>query len=116
MILLMIVLLQPVPADFSPVDCLVDSLQNNSMYPDPFPEDVLIMLEGEDTSTCIDSDDQYFDFAFRENHEPGGSGDPNTCPVIDRFRVYRNGTIFWFSPLPGMYIPWEDYIAGITGL
>ncbi len=116
MILLLILILQPLPDDFSPVDCLLDSLQYNSIYPDPFPEDVLIMLEDEDTSTCIDSDDHYFDFVLRENHKPGGPGDPNTSPVIDRFRVYSDGTILWFSPLPGMYIAWEDFLAGVTGL
>ncbi len=116
MILLMILLLQPVPDDFSPAGYLLDCLQNNSMYPDPFPEDVLIFLEDEDSTACGDSLNHYFDITFRENHEIGGVGDPNTAPVIDRFRVYRDGTILWFSPLPGMYIPWEDYIAGITEL
>ena len=116
MILLMILLLQPLPDDFSPVDYLVACLQHDSMYAEPFPDDVMIILEQEDTTTCRGSHDHYYDIVLRENHLPGGEGDPSTAPVLDRFRVNADGTILWFSPLPGMYIPWEDYTAGITGL
>ncbi len=109
MLILLTLMLQITPDEFPPVDYLVQCLQEDSMYSDPFPGDIMIILEREDST------DHYFDFALREDHE-GGAGDPATCPVIDRFRVYADGTILWFSPLPGMYISWEDYIAGITGL
>ena len=116
MMILMTLLMLPGISDVSPVDYLVVALQHDSMYADPFPGDILVFLESEDSTTSVESAEHYFDFVFRENHEPGGAGDPDTAPVIDRFRVYTDGTIMWFSPLPGMYIPWEDYIAGLTGL
>ena len=54
MILLMILLLQPVPDDFSPVDFLVTALQTDSMYSNPFPEDVLIILAERATTRKFD--------------------------------------------------------------
>ena len=31
----------------------------------------------------------FFEFALRENHSPKCGGDPDTAPVVDRYRVYR---------------------------
>src|SRR5437660_9397515 len=33
--------------------------------------------------------DAYFQFVLRENHNAKCDGDPETSPVIDRYRVYR---------------------------
>src|SRR5438105_8841697 len=33
--------------------------------------------------------DVYFQFVLRENHNAKCDGDPETSPVIDRYRVYR---------------------------
>lgn len=33
--------------------------------------------------------DAYFQFALREKHDAKCGGDPETSPVVDRYRVYR---------------------------
>src|SRR5439155_20553049 len=42
--------------------------------------------------------DAYFQFVLRENHNAKCDGDPETSPVIDRYRVYRqSGKIEWLG-------------------
>jgi hypothetical protein len=55
----------------------------------------------------------YFDIAIREVHVPGGSGDPNISPVIDRFRVYRRGEVIWWHPLYGEFVPFEECLENL---
>ncbi len=51
----------------------------------------------------------YYDIAVREVHRPGGEGDPNTAPILDRFRVYsRGGEILWWQPLIGSLLPYSE--------
>src|SRR5436190_22145297 len=40
----------------------------------------------------------YFQFVLRENHNAKCDGDPETNPVVDRYRVYRRaGKIEWLD-------------------
>jgi hypothetical protein len=40
----------------------------------------------------------YFQFVLRENHNAKCGGDPETRPVVDRYRVYRrSGKIEWLE-------------------
>jgi hypothetical protein len=49
----------------------------------------------------------YFEFVLRENHNAKCGGDPETSPVVDRYRVYRkSGNIDWLEPVAGN---WEPY-------
>jgi hypothetical protein len=42
----------------------------------------------------------YFQFVLRENHTAKCGGDPDTNPVIDRYRVYlASGKIEWLNAL-----------------
>ena len=42
--------------------------------------------------------DAYFQFALREKHDAKCGGDPETSPVVDRYRVYRrSGKIEWLE-------------------
>ncbi|MCK4504101.1 MAG: hypothetical protein KAW14_00675 [Candidatus Aegiribacteria sp.] len=51
----------------------------------------------------------YYDIAIREVHRPGGEGDPNTAPILDRFRVYsRGGEILWWNPVFGSLLPYSE--------
>jgi hypothetical protein len=44
--------------------------------------------------------DAYFQFVLRENHNAKCGGDPQTSPVVDRYRVYRrSGKIEWWEPI-----------------
>jgi hypothetical protein len=49
----------------------------------------------------------YFQFVLRENHNAKCGGDPETSPVVDRYRVYRkSGKIEW---LEGIEDNWQTY-------
>jgi len=40
----------------------------------------------------------YFQFALREKHDAKCGGDPETGPIVDRYRVYRrSGKIKWWE-------------------
>ncbi len=50
----------------------------------------------------------YFGFVLRENHNAKCGGDPETSPVVDRYRVYRkSGKIEWLEPVSGNWQPYN---------
>jgi hypothetical protein len=50
----------------------------------------------------------YFQFALRENHNAKCGGDPETSPVVDRYRVYRrSGKIEWLERVEGSWRPYN---------
>jgi hypothetical protein len=50
----------------------------------------------------------YFEFALHEKHGRNCSGDPNTSPVVDRFRVNRlTKRIQWYDPVEGELLPYK---------
>lgn len=49
----------------------------------------------------------WFDFAVREKHGGGCAGDPDTAPIVDRFRVMRNtGRLLWYDVAEDSYVPY----------
>jgi hypothetical protein len=51
--------------------------------------------------------DAYFQFVLREKHNAKCGGDPQTIPVVDRYRVYRaSGKIEWLERIEGN---WQRY-------
>src|SRR6266496_1893920 len=52
--------------------------------------------------------DVYFQFVLRENHNAKCGGDPETSPVVDRYRVYRrSGKIEWLEPIGDKWQPYD---------
>jgi type IV pilus biogenesis protein CpaD/CtpE len=50
----------------------------------------------------------YFQFVLRENHTAKCGGDPETSPVVDRYRVYRaSGKIEWLERIEGNWQPYN---------
>ena len=50
--------------------------------------------------------DVYFQFVLRENHNAKCGGDPETSPVVDRYRVYRrSGKIEWLERIEDNWRP-----------
>ena len=53
----------------------------------------------------------YFDFAIREKHGDGCPGDPNTAPIVDRFRVNRvTKNIQWYDPVEDELRPYKTML------
>ncbi|MEO8670579.1 MAG: hypothetical protein ABI411_04630 [Tahibacter sp.] len=54
-----------------------------------------------------ESTEDYFEFALREHHTNACGGDPQTQPVVDRYRVYRQtGKLEWLEITSG---EWRRY-------
>jgi hypothetical protein len=52
--------------------------------------------------------DAYFQFVLSENHNAKCGGDPETNPVVDRYRVYRrSGKIKWLEPIEDNWRPYN---------
>lgn len=50
------------------------------------------------TYSTEETTDAYFQFVLRENHNTKCGGDPETNPVVDRYRVYRqSGKMKWLE-------------------
>lgn len=50
----------------------------------------------------------YFQFVLRENHNAKCGGDPETNPVVDRYRVYRrSGKIEWLERIEDNWRPYN---------
>jgi hypothetical protein len=50
----------------------------------------------------------YFQFVLRENHNAKCGGDPETSPVVDRYRVYRkSGKIEWLERVGDNWQPYN---------
>lgn len=50
----------------------------------------------------------YFQFVLRENHTTPCGGDPETSPVVDRYRVHRaSGKIEWLQAIEDAWKPYD---------
>ena len=50
----------------------------------------------------------YFQFVLRENHNAKCGGDPETSPVVDRYRVYRRSPkIEWLERIDDTWRPYN---------
>src|SRR6266704_2658553 len=50
----------------------------------------------------------YFQFALREKHDAKCGGDPETSPVVDRYRVYRRAEkIKWWESTEDKWRPYD---------
>ena len=54
---------------------------------------------------------KFYEFALHEKHGDSCDGDPNTYPVIDRFRVSRiSNSILWYDLPNDEYLPFKALI------
>ena len=91
---------------------LSDCLRLDEAYEDGVLETVRFRIEwmGElPDSTARD----YTDIAMTD---PGETVSDDSLPLLDRFRVYTDGRILYFSSIPGFFIPYEDFLRGRTEL
>ena len=87
-----VVLVSPVIAQSSPgsyplnedaaLALLERTLKHHHVYANRISSDCITYITEETTNA-------YFQFVLRENHNAKCGGDPETSPVVDRYRVYR---------------------------
>ncbi|MEN8208685.1 MAG: hypothetical protein ABFR50_05470 [Candidatus Fermentibacteria bacterium] len=94
---------------------LSDCLRVDEAYEDGVLESVCFTIEWMDELPDSTERD-YTDITIRELFDPGVSIADDSMPLLDRFRVYTDGLILYFSSIPGFYIPYEDFLMGRTDL
>jgi hypothetical protein len=105
-----IVLISPVVVQASPRSHLLDenaalavlerTLKRDGVYTHRISLDCVSYSTEETT-------DAYFQFVLRENHNAKCGGDPETSPVVDRYRVYRrSGKLEWLERIEDK---WQAY-------
>lgn len=83
------------------LDVLVSQIQKDKLYESWTTLSCLNFLPEENTK-------EYFDIGIYEKHGGKCPGDPNTSPVVDRFRVDRlSNKIQWYEPTEGEYLPYK---------
>ena len=80
---------------------LVRTLKHDRVYAKGISLDCISYVTEETTSA-------YFQFVLRENHNAKCGGDPETSPVVDRYRVYRrSGKIEWLERIEDKWRPYD---------
>jgi hypothetical protein len=83
------------------LDVLVSQIQKDKLYDSWTNLSCLVFFTEKKTK-------KYFDFAIHEKHGGVCPGDPNTAPVVDRFRINRlTHKIQWVEPAEGEYLPYS---------
>jgi hypothetical protein len=83
------------------LDVLMAKVQKDKLYDSWTTISCLSFLVEEKTK-------DYIDIAIREKHEGKCEGDPNTSPIVDRFRVHRmTKRIKWYEPAEGEFHPYR---------
>ena len=106
-----VTLVSPVIARASPRSRLLDedaalallerTLNHDRVYTHRISLDCITYRTEETTDT-------YFQFVLREIHNAKCGGDPETSPVVDRYRVYRrSGKIKWLERIEGDWRPYN---------
>lgn len=84
------------------LDLLVRTIKHDNVYAKRISLDCVTYMTEETTRT-------YFEFALRENHNAKCGGDPETSPIIDRYRVNRASGKIELYDAPADR--WQDYAA-----
>jgi hypothetical protein len=83
------------------LDVLVSQIQKDKLYDSWTTLSCLSFLNDEKTK-------DYFGFAIHEKHGGKCPGDPNTWPIVDRFRINRfTKKIQWYEPTEGEWLPYR---------
>ena len=80
---------------------LVRTLKHDRVYAKRISLDC-VTYDTEETTNA------YFQFALREKHDAKCGGDPETSPIVDRYRVYRRaGKIKWWESTEDKWLPYD---------
>jgi hypothetical protein len=83
------------------LDLLVRTLKHDKVYARRISLDCVSYGTEETTAA-------YFQFVLRENHTAPCAGDPETSPVVDRYRVHRaSGKIEWLQAIEDAWKPYD---------
>jgi len=84
------------------LDILATQIQKDKLYDSWAPNLSCLLFFTEEKT------EEYFAFGIHEKHGGQCAGDPNTSPIVDRFRVDRlTKKIQWYEPTEGEYLPYK---------
>ena len=85
---------------------LHETLTHDRVYKDRISLDCVSFSSEDETSG-------YFAFVLREKHGGKCGGDPETSPVVDRYRVNcASGKIEWLEPVDDEWLPYDPARIG----
>ena len=91
------------------LDVVMAKVQKDKLYDSWTTASCLHFLVEEKTKV-------YVDIAIREKHEGKCEGDPDTSPIVDRFRVHRmTKRIQWYEPVEGEFHPYRAVLKARLG-
>jgi len=83
------------------INLLLDNLKRDHVYEKRISLDC-VSFETEETTRI------YFEVAIREKHNAKCGGDPETSPVIDRYRINRaSGKLEWNDAVNETWLPYN---------
>ena len=83
------------------LDTFVEQIKKDKLYDKRFTFSCLLIITEETT-------ENYFDFAVHEKHGGECQGDPNTSPILDRFRINRiTKEIQWYDVVEDGFAPYS---------
>jgi hypothetical protein len=90
------------------LDILAAQIQKDKLYDSWAPNLSCLLFFTEEKTK------DHFNIAIREKHGGQCAGDPNTSPIVDRFRVDRlTGKIQWYDPVDGDLHPYEGVLKRV---
>ena len=93
------VLAMPVRSANQAIQIVGKQVSLDKIYARP---DCLIFMEEESKPT-------FYGIVVRAKQGGKCPGDPAIAPLIDRFRVNVDGSIFWHDPVNDAYMPYEQF-------
>ena len=97
------------------VQYLIGCLVADGAWDEAFPDSCTFHIENSESETA-DTPRSHHDVLVRERLPVGSEDDPAGGPLLYRFRVYFDGTVRYYSTIPGFFIPYEDFLEGRTDL
>lgn len=84
---------------------LLEQIKKDELYKNSHDLSCLIFIAEEETGHNID-------VAIHEKHDGKCPGDPNTSPIVDRFRINRTTkAIQWYDVLEAGFVPYATMLA-----
>jgi hypothetical protein len=87
------------------LDTLEEQIKKDKLYDNRLTFSCLLFITEETT-------ENYFDFAVHEKHGGECQGDPNTSPIVDRFRINRiTKEIQWYDVVEDGFVPYGTMLS-----
>lgn len=86
------------------ISLLMQKIEKTEVYESWTKIECLNLITESETTT-------FYDFSIHEKHSESCPGDPETSPVVDRFRVFKQGQkILWYNISNDQLLPFKQFV------